>query len=328
MKKVLNIVNSSALRRLNDDFVSPLIDIFVSAKEECTSVRKSSIYVKLTREKASVINSAFEQIVVAKSKLTFEEECDQFVVLLGIDELKYLRATFLYQTRQLDVGNYSLSVVKFKASVKRLFASYIYEVLFDNEDIWNSLNLPQLKRELFHDNFRRDNDYPASCPYCDLDTINSRGSIKIEHLLPKSKFPLLSVYPLNLLSACESCNSGGFGKGSKVVTQLASPYFCSIGETVDFQFDQLSHTVFVDACGGELGTEGFLSLLNLKKRYQQHNIGIQLHRRMDAFISTVSHIPKNAGELREYLEKCQAGAPFTVALTYWLENVYFPANGI
>lgn len=328
MKKVLNTLNLSALKKMNDDLVRPLIDVFVSTKNESTSLKKSSVYLGLSREKTSVINSAFEQVVVAKSKLTFEGACNNLVSLLDIVELTNLRTTFLYQTKQLDSGNYSLSVVKFKKSVKQIFADYIYGVLFDNEDIWNSLNFPQLRRELFHDNFREDNNFPASCPYCDLDTIHARGSIKVEHLLPKSKFPLLSVYPLNLLSACESCNSGGFGKGAKVVPQLASPYFHSIGETIDFNFNLLAKTISIDAHAGQLGTEGFLSLLNLKNRYQQPNVGIQLYRRIEAFISTVAYVPQNADDLRGYLEKSQGGAPFTVALKHWLEQVYFPANGI
>ncbi|MCF8465117.1 MAG: hypothetical protein K9G41_09755 [Flavobacteriales bacterium] len=39
------------------------------------------------------------------------------------------------------------------------------------------------------------------CPYCSLHRVQS-----IDHYLPKSKFPVYSVTPLNLVGACTDCN--------------------------------------------------------------------------------------------------------------------------
>lgn len=332
MKQVLNVKNLAALQRLNDDLVAPLLDILCSAKAESVLVAFCSSFTSLPIEKRTVISVTWNQIVVPKSKtksrVTFGEACNIVVSQLSLADLHNIAKVFQYQSQQLKLGNYSLTVVNFDDCVKTLFSDYLYTKLFDNEEIWAALKLPQLKRELFHENFRIDNNYPAACPYCDMDTINSSGSVKVEHFLPKSKFPLLSVYPLNLLSACESCNSGGFGKGSKVVNDLNSPYFEAIGDSVEFTFNHLPETVAINARMGKLGVEGFLKILNLEDRYQEVNVGKQIYRRMDSFISSVSYVPRNTADIRAYLEKNQGGAPFTVALIYWLDNIYIPASGI
>ncbi|WP_438391195.1 hypothetical protein [Caballeronia sp. DA-9] len=328
MKKVLNEKNAAALQKLGDYLVAPLVALLGSAKREATTLTNCYAFKTLPPEKAKVVSIALKQ-VVAKNNFTLEDACNVVLRDSSVAEMGALGVTFHYQAYQLSRGNYSLPVVKLKNSVKMLFADYLYGVLFDNAEIWRALTLPQLRRESFHDNFRIDNDHPAACPYCDLDTINSRGSVKVEHFLPKSKFPLLSVHPLNLLSACESCNSGGFGKGSRVANELVCPYFEAISDSVIFDFDQISKTMEIDAHYGKAEVTGFLNLLNLKLRYRESNVGIQFYRRMDAFISAmISCKPGDELEIRRYLEKSQAGAPLTVALCYWLENIYIPAQSL
>ncbi|RBP25364.1 hypothetical protein DET55_114116 [Bacillus mycoides] len=43
------------------------------------------------------------------------------------------------------------------------------------------------------------------CPYCDWYEIEIAG-VSIDHFLPKSKFPLFSIYPKNLVMSCPTCN--------------------------------------------------------------------------------------------------------------------------
>jgi hypothetical protein len=40
------------------------------------------------------------------------------------------------------------------------------------------------------------------CPFCGFGQVNT-----LDHFLPKSKYPLLSVLPLNLVASCRDCNS-------------------------------------------------------------------------------------------------------------------------
>lgn len=59
------------------------------------------------------------------------------------------------------------------------------------------------------------------CPLCGVG-----HAVTLDHFLPKAKFPMLSVLPLNLIPACRDCNTGkltayatGFGE------QSLHPYF-------------------------------------------------------------------------------------------------------
>ena len=59
------------------------------------------------------------------------------------------------------------------------------------------------------------------CPFCGFGHVST-----LDHYLPKSKFPCLSVLPLNLVPSCKDCNTG---KGNKVSVlpehQSMHPYY-------------------------------------------------------------------------------------------------------
>jgi hypothetical protein len=62
----------------------------------------------------------------------------------------------------------------------------------------------------------------GSCPYC-AGIGNPRT---LDHYLPKSKFPALSVHPHNLIPACRDCNTdAGAGFSDLEVEQPIHPYF-------------------------------------------------------------------------------------------------------
>lgn len=61
----------------------------------------------------------------------------------------------------------------------------------------------------------------GKCPLCSIGHAST-----LDHYLPKSKFPIFSVIPLNLVPACKDCNHG---KNNAAVTQAENqvlhPYF-------------------------------------------------------------------------------------------------------
>lgn len=60
----------------------------------------------------------------------------------------------------------------------------------------------------------------GKCPYCEFGHIST-----LDHFLSKSRYPIFSVLPKNLIPACTDCNKG---KGSSILTennQLPHPYF-------------------------------------------------------------------------------------------------------
>jgi len=61
----------------------------------------------------------------------------------------------------------------------------------------------------------------GKCPFCGIGSAST-----LDHYLPKSKFPILSVLPLNLVPSCSDCNGG---KNASVAStkeeQGLHPYF-------------------------------------------------------------------------------------------------------
>ncbi|MGE7983696.1 HNH endonuclease [Solibacillus sp. NPDC093137] len=62
------------------------------------------------------------------------------------------------------------------------------------------------------------------CPTCLL-----RGIDQVDHFLPKSKYPLYSVSPLNLVPICEKCNGVKSAKDANTFTFI-HPYFHELND--------------------------------------------------------------------------------------------------
>lgn len=59
------------------------------------------------------------------------------------------------------------------------------------------------------------------CPLC-----GAGYAVTLDHYLPKSKFPLLSISPLNLIPACRDCNTGKLTAYAQAYDQQSlHPYF-------------------------------------------------------------------------------------------------------
>lgn len=58
------------------------------------------------------------------------------------------------------------------------------------------------------------------CPICDCPFAYSQ--VTLDHILPKSKFPLYAITPINLVPTCHNCN---MRKGKSVPSKVLHPYF-------------------------------------------------------------------------------------------------------
>jgi len=293
MRKVTNTLNSKALRELASLFVSPLLNVLVSAKEEKCSVRSCVSFSSLPPISKKAITAAFS-IKLSKTE-NFEQVCNEAVNATPLKALKKSRDDFHAQAKILASGSYEVPQVVVPAKIKKLFNTYLYGKLFDNTQIWTALGHQPFTRKNFHENFKVDNSPLYVCPYCDLDTINSTGTHIIEHFLPKSKFPLLALDPNNLFTACQGCNTPGGGKGVKVALNVTSPYVHEIGHLVQFQFEAAKKKLIITAPPGNPQVEGFINLLSLPVRYSTGDTWSFFDARRNALIETV----QGRGELTD-----------------------------
>lgn len=88
-------------------------------------------------------------------------------------------------------------------------------------------------RSAFVQHFAAKNDNLFICPICDASAYRNEISTgtytSIDHFFPRSKYPHLSIHPLNLLPMCPACNSGEAGtrdphENVDSITELLLPY--------------------------------------------------------------------------------------------------------
>lgn len=61
----------------------------------------------------------------------------------------------------------------------------------------------------------------GKCPFCTIGDAST-----LDHYLPKDKFPLASIFPLNLVPSCKDCNTGKrAGFAVTIEEQSLHPYF-------------------------------------------------------------------------------------------------------
>lgn len=95
-------------------------------------------------------------------------------------------------------------------------------------NLLNYYNYRLLKKEngrKFYDKLMLSVPYNI-CPYCTIKSVNT-----IDHFLPKSKFPVLSVTPSNLVPSCRDCNTQKkYDYPKDKDSQTFHPYFDKIDD--------------------------------------------------------------------------------------------------
>lgn len=324
MRRVFNLTNRAALATYSELFINPLLRALLSAKEDSCSVTSCRQLLKLPKRARKVLEASFA--IQIKRGETFAQICDALVKSTTLQHLHVSMKLYVAQSLELASGNYSIPQKSVDPAIRKFFTHVIYAKLFDSEVIWRRLGRKCLTRKQFHDNFRTDNNHPSSCPYCDLDTINSPGTHVVEHFLPKSKFPLLAVDPWNLFTACHGCNMPS-GKGARVVKNVTTPYVVEVGVNVQFKFLGSAKTLDLTAPKGRKDIDGYLRLVSLSARYADVNTWHQFDGRCQAFVESISGRDiADLSKLLDYVNTIQRGATLSYALAAWVRDVYHPAQ--
>lgn len=176
-------------------------------------------------------------------------------------ELRKLKKIYFYQRKQLKKGNYNLKVIKINPIISELFNEYFFKDLFENKNFWNDLVSKEFSKGIFKKNFKI-----QVCPYCNTEEMFQIENYKIDHFLPKSLFPLLSMYYLNLIPICESCNSSHSGKGDNIMRPINSQFYQEIGENIQFYLDSKNKSVHLKSNNEEV--KNFINLLKLENKYE------------------------------------------------------------
>lgn len=135
-------------------------------------------------------------------------------------------------------------LLSFQSDIKHSVQEYFLHIPRDIEHFVDHKVAEEDKKFLIsvYDDKFSDSAYPKGRRYYDKIMAQANGKCAIcgvgvastlDHYLPKSKYPLLCVFPANLVPECQSCNKN---KGSGIVLKnnqmLLHPYFDDLSSNI------------------------------------------------------------------------------------------------
>lgn len=209
------------------------------------------------------------------------------------EELKIIQKIYKFQRNQLKKGNFNLTPININNDLKVLFTEFFFDYLFKDKNFWINILSQDFSKTIFKNNFKI-----AVCPYCNIENIFQVANFKIDHFLPKSKFPLLSMFYLNLIPICEACNSLDNGKGNAYITPISNQYYDEIGEKILFSINSIEKNIHLSA--QKLEIENFIKLLKLNKKYENQLIFNELLSFLKSFENNLSYFPPNNKNIKKF----------------------------
>lgn len=128
------------------------------------------------------------------------------------------------------------------------------------------------------------------CPYCDRRSIENPYDSSIDHFLPHSRFPLLSVCWFNLIPSCDACNERAKGRkliGTDAVGRcwrlpICHPYLHEVAAHIQFvfEFETSRPSLKIVAPKTEWGTraQNFCDVFNIEEVYGYDDTIGKLHQ--------------------------------------------------
>lgn len=174
------------------------------------------------------------------------------------DAKKCLKLSIL-QDKEIKNSIFSVSKKTVPDSIVNL-VEFIYEKILFYPTYWNTLNEWTFSKMEFKKIFFKSQNHYV-CPYCDSKEEWEVQSFQIDHLLPKSEFPLLYINESNLFPCCISCNDFHHGKGNNWNEKYYNLFKNTIGLKVKFEFEPKFKIIWKDNISND-----FLNLIQIKER--------------------------------------------------------------
>ena len=216
-------------------------------------------------------NKYLERIKPLRVKKTM---LDNLIAVISIKDAKKGLITSNLQNQEIKKNIFS--VLKRQVSNKiRDLIEFVYENILFYPTYWNGLNEGNYSKMIFKNEFfTSQKNY--ICPYCDSEEDLSLLNFEIDHLLPKSDFPLLYLNEKNLFPCCATCNHQHYGKGNRWNDKYYNLFKNTLGLKIKFEFEPDFKITGLDSI-----SEDFLKLIRLKNRYNS-----------DAFSGEISTLEK------------------------------------
>lgn len=152
----------------------------------------------------------------------------------GYSQSQWIRLYARYLNQNLNIRNNPIAITyDILDQTFSGIANKIYDNCLFGASFWRAFPGENFTKEIYRDHFFDTNNCWV-CPYCDMEIDRAASSFEIDHLLPSSKFPLLSIHENNLILACGLCNHHTFGKSDKYIPRYANYHTEAIGNRVEY----------------------------------------------------------------------------------------------
>lgn len=148
---------------------------------------------------------------------------------------------------------------------------FIYEKIIFSESYWSGLDEGNFSKIIFKRNFFEEQG-DGVCPYCNSEEDLMFLNFEIDHLLPKTEFPLLYINENNLIPCCKTCNHNSYGKGNRWNNKYYNLFKNNLGLKVKFEFEPEFRIIGVDNI-----SDDFLELIKLKDRNKQNMVALKIN---------------------------------------------------
>lgn len=247
--KIIYIFWRILLERLQNKNSYKVTETFVLESKEIIQLPSAELFIKKVLKRKIDKVSLLKVMTIIIEKYSYIEISEEF-------------SNYISQNNQINLLNFNIVEIEVLNEMKKIFNEFFYEKFFSDEQIWNYIDGVNFTRDDFHMNFLEENRIKV-CPYCDIETIYLEGNRYIEHFLPQSRFPYLSMNPNNLASACSSCNGTATGKGSGIKNPIISLYNKQIGDEIKFELVKNEKLIKLNTALEE--NKNYIDLLKLQK---------------------------------------------------------------
>ncbi|WP_175638328.1 hypothetical protein [Metabacillus schmidteae] len=297
MWKVENSTNTQYLIKFESEIILPFFNMIsdvvieIEQGEIILPLEKTDIW-KYTEHfrKASVDQKNLFTYIMQKT-VSGEKLQDLFYSIVVTFDSSYVEQIYLLykqQNKEILDGNYDIPQIQVDDIFKSIFVIYYYNTFFADDYVWMTLAGETYNRKEFHRNFKLENKM-AVCPYCDVDTAVAGSNNNVEHFLPKSKYPLIAMNPLNLLSSCYACNKADEGKGDRIPeVPIVSPYNENIGDFAKFEVDFLSKKITLINSGRQ-EHHNYFKFLQLYSRYSDRMVFESVDHEANSLFETLTN---------------------------------------
>lgn len=186
------------------------------------------------------------------------------ITLSKYKDIRKLRKTynkFRKKYRAIIRGDIKKPNLDVSDDVKKAF-KYFYDSLIDRKRFWEVYNPTEtfMKKQEFRDKL---GEKIKVCPYCDRSDINVSCLSHTDHFLPFDVFPFISIFWMNLIVSCSSCN-GTLIKKDNYRLPILHPYFNNIQDILQFTFNSDKKNIGIEIVNREFEEKAYNYIKTIK----------------------------------------------------------------